>query len=92
MYDDYLFICYSKISDMGQNKIMDQFAAVFSVFMVFFYLGIGIYVAFFFESSLDKSALVILGISFIFYGLYRAYRAYVKIVEVFFTADKDDDN
>jgi hypothetical protein len=41
-------------------------------------------------SYLDKSVRVIIGSSFIFYGLYRAYRAYTKIVEVFFT-DEDED-
>jgi hypothetical protein len=30
-----------------------------------------------------------MGSTFIFYGLYRAYRAYVKIVEAFFSKDKD---
>jgi len=60
--------------------------AIFSVFMVFFYLGIGIYLAFFFEKTyLDKALRVIVGSTFIFYGIYRAYRAYLQIVEAFFT-------
>jgi hypothetical protein len=76
---------------MDGNKLMEQVTAIFSVFMVFFYLGVGIYLAFFPSLSyLDKSVRVIVGSSFIFYGLYRAYRAYTKIVEVFFT--KEDEN
>jgi len=64
--------------------------AIFSVFMVFFYLGIGIYLAFFFEKTyLDKALRVIVGSTFIFYGLYRAYRTYIQIVEAFFTDDKN---
>jgi len=71
---------------------MQQVTAIFSAFMVIFYLGVGWYIAFYFNLSyLDKAVRVIMGSTFIFYGLYRAYRAYIKIVEVFFTKDKDDE-
>jgi hypothetical protein len=77
---------------MNGNKLMDQVTAIFSSFMVFFYLGVGCYLIFFMNLSyLDKSIRVIMGSTFIFYGLYRAYRAYVKIVEVFFTKEDDDE-
>ncbi len=77
---------------MNENKIMQQITAIFSSFMVLFYLGVGIYLAFFYDMSyIDKAVLVIMGTVFIFYGLFRAYRAYVKIVEVFFTKDSDED-
>jgi len=75
---------------MNENRLMQQVTAIFSVFMVFFYLGVGIYFIFYFDRSfLDKSVRVIMGSTFIFLGLYRAYRAYVKIFEAFFTRDKD---
>ena len=71
---------------------MQQVTAIFSVFMVFFYLGVGWYLIFRSDFSyLDKAVRVIMGSTFVFYGLYRAYRAYVKIVEVFFTKDQDND-
>ena len=71
---------------------MQQVTAIFSIFMVLFYLGFGIYLVFFFNMSyLDKTVIVIIGSAFIFYGLYRAYRSYVQIVELFFTKDKDDE-
>jgi hypothetical protein len=77
---------------MDGNRMMQQVTAIFSVFMVFFYLGVGIYLAFFPSLSyLDKPVRVIIGSSFIFYGLYRAYRAYTKIVEVFFTKEDEDE-
>lgn len=76
---------------MDQNKILEQGAAIFSIFMVFFYIGAGIYLIFFFETYLDRALLVILGSTLIFYGLFRAFRTYVKIVEVFFKDNKDDD-
>lgn len=75
---------------MNENRLMQQVSAIFSIFMVFFYLGVGVYFVFFSNRSyLDKSLWVIMGSAFIFYGIYRAYRAYVKIVEAFFTKDKD---
>lgn len=75
---------------MNENKLMQQIIAVFSVFMVLFYLGVGFFLLFYFKNSyLDKSLIVIMGSTFILYGLYRAFRAYLKIVEVFFTKDSE---
>jgi hypothetical protein len=77
---------------MNDNRLIQQVTAIFSIFMVFFYLGVGTYLIFFTNFSyLDKAVRVIMGSTFIFYGLYRAYRAYVKIVELFFTRHKDED-
>jgi Na+/phosphate symporter len=77
---------------MTGDRLMQQVIAVFSVFMVFFYLGAGWYFIFYFDMSiLNKSVRVLFGSAFIFYGLYRAYRAYIKIVQVFFTKEDDDE-
>jgi hypothetical protein len=70
---------------MDSNKVLQQVMAIFSIFMVFFYLGVGTYLAFFYNMSyIEKPVLVILGTTFIFYGLYRAYRSFVMIRELFF--------
>ena len=75
---------------MNENRLMQQVTAVFSIFMVFFYLGVGSYFVFFSGLSyLDKPVRVIMGSTFIFYGFYRAYRAYVKIIEAFFTDNEN---
>jgi hypothetical protein len=75
---------------MTENRIMKQVTAIFSIFMVFFYLGVGCFFIFFSDRSyLDKPVRVIMGSTLIFYGLFRAYRAYIKIVEAFFTKNKD---
>jgi len=75
---------------MNENRLMQQVTAIFSIFMVFFYIGVGCYFVFFSVNSyLDKSVRVIMGSSFMFYGVYRAYRAYVKIVEAFFSGDNE---
>jgi cytochrome c biogenesis protein CcdA len=77
---------------MNGNRLMQQVIAIFSVFMVFFYLGVGWYLIFRFDlSNLDKAVRVIVGSTFMFYGLYRAFRTYGKIVEVFFTKDENDE-
>ena len=77
---------------MNGNKLMQQVLAIFSIFMVLFYLGVGYYFVFLSNLSyLDKTVRIIMGSTFIFYGLYRAYSTYVKIVEVFFTKESDDE-
>jgi Na+/phosphate symporter len=77
---------------MNENRLMQQVTAIFSIFMVLFYLFAGIFLLFFFESSdVNRPLIVIMGVTFIFYGLYRTFRAYLKIVEVFFTKDKDNE-
>jgi hypothetical protein len=80
----------AKLYFMNENRLMQQVTAIFSIFMVFFYLGVGIYFVFFSDTSyLDKSVRVIMGSTFLFYGVYRAYRAYVKIMEAFFSGNKN---
>ena len=77
---------------MDGNRLMQQVTSIFSIFMVVFYLGVGWFLVFRSDLSyLDKPVRVIVGSAFIFYGVYRAFRTYVKIVEVFFTKDKDEE-
>ena len=69
---------------------MQQVTAIFSTFMVLFYLGVGSFLLFSNNLNyIDRPIRVIMGSTFVFYGLYRAYRAYVKIIEVFFNDDND---
>jgi cytochrome c biogenesis protein CcdA len=77
---------------MDGNRLMQQVIAIFSIFMVIFYLGVGWYFIFYSNLSyLNKPVRVIMGSALIFYGIYRAFRTYFKIVEVFFTKEKDDE-
>jgi hypothetical protein len=77
---------------MKTERVIKQMGAIFGVFMVFFYFGVGIYLIFFFEmSTLDKTILVLLGSAFLLYGIYRAYRSYAKIKEAFFSGDTEED-
>jgi len=78
---------------MNENRMMKQIGAIFSVFMVFFYIGMGIFLIFYFDttkSSLDRTIFIFFGCFCIFYGLYRAYTTYVNIVKLFFRHDDED--
>jgi len=75
---------------MNDNRLMQQVTAIFSTFMVLFYLGVGSFLLFSNNLNyIDRPIRVIMGSTFVFYGLYRAYRAYVKIIEVFFNDDNN---
>jgi len=77
---------------MKENRMMQQVTVIFSTLMVVFYLGIGFYLIFSpIMTYIDKPVRVMIGAAFLFYGSYRAYRAYVTIVEVFFTKHDDED-
>jgi len=74
------------------NKILQQFHAVFGIFMVFFYLGVGIFLLFFAKMfNIDKAIRVIIGSTFIFYGMYRVYVTFKQIKEAFFIKDEEQD-
>jgi len=79
---------------MNSNKILQQFHAMFGIFMVIFYLGAGTFFLFFAPgifTGMNKAIFGIIGAVFFFYGLYRIYTTYKLIVEAFFTKDKDED-
>ncbi|MCJ7449071.1 MAG: hypothetical protein MUO72_15420 [Bacteroidales bacterium] len=81
---------------MNNNKISQQFHALFGIFMVVFYLGVGIFVLFFANKVFIiegeyKAILVIMGITFLLYGSYRIYATYKQIVEAFFSKGKDQE-
>jgi multisubunit Na+/H+ antiporter MnhE subunit len=76
---------------MNDNKLMQKVSAIFSLFMVLFYLGAGFYLIFFFKTTLNSAVMGLFGGAFILYGLYRGYTSYVNIVRLFFRKDVSDD-
>jgi hypothetical protein len=77
---------------MNSNKLYNQIMALFGGVMSFFYLGVGLYMIFSPDMVyINKVLRVIFGSSMIFYGAYRLYRTYVKIVDVFFRDNDTDD-
>jgi hypothetical protein len=76
---------------MKENRLMQQVTAIFSIFMVFFYLGGGFCLIYFADRfKMDKAVMIIIGSTFMFYGLYRAFRTYLQIKEAFFTDNSED--
>lgn len=85
-----MFIWNQNNYNMNENKLMQQVTAIFSVFMVLFYLGVGYYLLFYSQLSyLNKAVRSIMGITFLLYGVYRAYRAYVVVKDLFFNNKSD---
>jgi hypothetical protein len=76
---------------MNDNKLMEKISAIFSIFMVLFYLGAGIYLIFFFKSTLNSAIIGLFGAALILYGIFRAYTSYVNIIRLFFRNDISDE-
>lgn len=78
---------------MNGNKIMQQFHAMFGIFMVVFYIGIGVFMLFYADRMfvIDKAIRMIMGSTFLFFGIYRIFVSYKQIREAFFTSDNDED-
>jgi hypothetical protein len=76
---------------MAESRIMQQVSAIFSLFMVVFYIGVGFLFFFYDGLNVDKPLRVIIGSTFMLYGIFRAFRAYSAIMNAFFTEDEDDD-
>jgi hypothetical protein len=85
---------------MNGRRLMEQVYAIFGAFMTIFYIGIGLFFAFFsnvyfsrfYIQAWDYKFLFrFIGIAFTLYGAYRAFRSYQKIKEVFFTPDQDEE-
>ena len=77
---------------MNENKLMQQVGAIFGIFMTIFYIGVGLYLAFFNNLYwIDKFLLKLTGITFTLYGVYRAFRTYQKIKEVFFSTENSEE-
>jgi hypothetical protein len=77
---------------MEDNKMFQQLQAVLRLFMALFYMGAGTFLLFFSDRfKIDKALLNLVGGTFLFYGIYRFYRACLNIYKLFFTKDTDLD-
>ena len=79
---------------MDGNRIMQQVSSIFSAFMVFFYIGVGSFLVFFFDQSyinINKPTRVIIGTAFMIYGIFRAFRTVFQLKELFFDKETDDE-
>jgi hypothetical protein len=66
---------------------------MFGIFMVVFYIGIGIFFLVFAERrfNIDKAIRGIMGWTFLLYGLFRIYLTYKLIVEAFFSKSDEEE-
>jgi hypothetical protein len=75
----------------------DKVMTIFGTVMVFFYLGLGLFIIFspmLDEDGIfpmDKALRIIFGSPLILYGVYRAFASYEKIHELFFSKDEDEE-
>jgi len=78
---------------MNSNKILQQFHAMFGVFMVAFYIGIGLFLLLYAKRffDIDKAIRVIMGSTFLFFGVYRVFVSIQQIREAFYTRNKDEE-
>jgi len=77
---------------MNDNKILQQMSSIFSIFMVIFYIGVGLFLIFFFDQSIiDKPTRVIIGSAFMIYGTFRAFKTFFQIKELFFNTETEDE-
>ncbi len=77
---------------MRNNKILQQFNAVFGIFMVIFYLGMGVFLLFFAQKifNIDKALRSILGGTFLLYGTYRIF-VMIRQISDAFSSNKDEE-
>ena len=77
---------------MNSNRMLQQFHAMFGIFMVVFYLGVGIFLLFFANMFvIDRKIKVIVGSTFLLYGVFRTTVTYKQIKEAFFTKQDEED-
>lgn len=77
---------------MSMNRWYSQFMILFGSIMTIFYVGIGLY--FIFSDNLthiDSFIRYLVGGTFVFYGIYRLFRLFVKIKEEFFSDKYDNE-
>jgi len=79
---------------MNNNNILKQFNSIFSVFMVLFYIGLGIFLLFYADKmfNMDRAIKNIMGITLLLYGIYRIFVTYKQISEAFFSGKNDNNN
>jgi hypothetical protein len=59
--------------------------------MVIFYLGFGIYLMFFFKSTLNSAVIKLFAGALIVYGIFRAYTTYQNFARLFFRKDEPNE-
>ncbi len=72
------------------SKMYDKVFAIFGTFMVFFYLGLAVFILVYDQFGIDKALRIVLSVPLFIYALYRFFVSYEKIKESFFSKDEDE--
>jgi hypothetical protein len=78
---------------MNSKNLTDRMLAIFGATMVFFYLGLGIFIIFSHSQMLqniDITLRVMFGTPLLLYGVYRAITSINKIRESFFEKEENE--
>lgn len=72
------------VKEMNSKKLTERMLAIFGATMVFFYLGLGIFIIVSPLLTIDKPLRLTFAVPLLLYGVYRAFSSYRKIRESFF--------
>ena len=76
---------------MSGKNLYEQVMVIFGGVMVFFYIGLGLFIIFSHRFDLEKYLRIIFGSVLGLLGLQRAVSTYEKAKEVFFTKNNSDE-
>jgi len=78
---------------MNSNRVLQQMNAMFGIFMVIFYIGVGVFMLFYARKwfVIDKAISVIMGSTFLFFGVYRIFVSINQVRKAFFTRKEDEE-
>lgn len=72
----------------------DKVMAIFGLFMVLFYIGLGAFLIFhplLDRFEINKALRIIFGVTLFIYAIYRMLYSYEKIKDSFFSGDDDEE-
>jgi hypothetical protein len=72
------------------SKMYDKVFAIFGTVMVFFYLGLAVFLLTTDLFEIDRALRIVLSVPLFIYALYRFFVSYEKIRESFFSKDEDE--
>lgn len=73
----------------SSRKIYERVFAIFGTVMVFFYLGLAIFILTTDLFEIDKALRIVISTPLFIYAIYRVFTSYEKIKESFFSSDDD---
>jgi len=77
---------------MNGKVLYERVMVIFGGVMIFFYLGLGLFIIFHpLFNHVEKFIRILFGSALIIYSLTRAFRTYEKVREAFFSGNNSDE-